>query len=225
MKKIICLILIVVSFWSARPAMAAVPMLKFTPSSGTYTNGSTFTVTVGVDSGTEKSSAVDIWGTFDSTKLELVSIDMPTNPAYSFTLNKNISDGKFDIYCPSNVTGTYEETPLNGDMAVLTFRAKAVGTAVANFTCQTGSDTDSNILTMQGVDLINCSANQNGSYTITDGGSSSTVNPTAVPTSASSASTQTQSSTLPQTGNVATTIGLLVFGLVGVLSSWALRFL
>ena len=110
-------------------------------------------------------------------------------------------------------------------MAVLTFRAKAVGTAVANFTCQTGSDTDSNILTMQGVDLINCSANQNGSYTITDGGSSSTVNPTAVPTSASSASTQTQSSTLPQTGNVATTIGLLVFGLVGVLSSWALRFL
>lgn len=92
MKKIICLILIVVSFWSARPAMAAVPMLKFTPSSGTYTNGSTFTVTVGVDSGTEKSSAVDIWGTFDSTKLELVSIDMPTNPAYSFTLNKNISD-------------------------------------------------------------------------------------------------------------------------------------
>ena len=222
MKKIICLILVVFALSSASPAFAA-PMLKFNPSSGTYTNGSTFTVTVGVDSGTEKSSAVDIWGTFDSTKLELISIDMPTNPAYSFTLNKNISDGKFDIYCPSNVTGTYEETPLNGDMAVLTFRAKAVGTAVANFTCQTGSDTDSNILTMQGVDLINCAANQNGSYTITEGGSGSTVNPTAVPTSGSSASTQSNS--LPQTGNAATTIGLLVFGLVGILSSWALRFL
>jgi len=222
MKKIFCLILVVFSLWSVTPVLAAGPMLKFSPISGSYTNGSTFQVTVGVDSGTEKSQAVDAWVTFDAAKLEVVSIDQASSPAFSFTLGKNIynSEGKFDLSCVSNDMSTYTSTVLNGDLAVVTFKAKATGTAAVNFTCQQGSTIDSNIFNTASSDVITCASNQNASFTITSGGA---ADPTAAPTSEPESGATT--ATLPQTGSTATTIGLLIFGMVGILSSWALRFL
>jgi hypothetical protein len=72
---------------------------------------------------------------------------------------------------------------------------------------------------MSASDVINCSTNVNGVYTINTGGESSTANPTAIPV------VEAGSSELPKTGNMGATVGLLVFGIVGVLSSIALRFL
>lgn len=225
MKKIFCPILIAFLLLGVNPAFAAGPMLKFTPSSGTYTNGSTFTVKVGIDSGTEKTQAVDIWATFDSSKLEVVSIEQATNTFNFLFGGKNIYNdtGKFDISTFSSDQGTYEGTVLVGDLAVVTFKAKALGTAHVDFVCQSGSNIDSNIINMSGVDVINCASNINGIYTITDGGTSD-PDPTAVPTNVPSSGDETDAE-LPKTGSVGTTIGLMIFGIVGVLSSLALRFL
>jgi len=223
MKKILGLILVVFSLWMVKPVMAAGPMLKFVPSSGSYTNGSTFSVTIGVDSGTEKSQGVDAWATFDSSKLEVLSIETAANPAFRFALGKNIYNdtGKFDISCTSTDMGTYEATAISGDLVVVTFRAKATGTVNVNFTCTAGSTIDSNIFNMSATDVINCTTNQNGVYIITDSGSNPTSSPTSVPTSPPTSGGEE----LPKTGGIGMTLGLMIFGIVGILSSLALRFL
>ena len=223
MKKILALTLVLFGLLSASPVMAVEPMLKFVPSTGSYANGETFKVTIGVDSGTETSQGVDAWVSFDASKLEVVSIDTAPNPAFSFALGKNIYNdtGKFDISCTSTDMGTYQATVLSGDLVVVTFRAKATGTVNVNFTCAAGSTIDSNIFNMTADDVIDCASNQNGTYTITAG---SDIDPE--PTSVTTTTTETTETTeLPQTGGVETTIGLLIFGVVGLLSSLALRFL
>lgn len=220
MKKIFCLILVICSLFLVKPVMAAGPLLKFSPSTGNYTNGSTFPVIIAVDSGSEKSQAVDAWVTFDSSKLEVESIETAPNPAFIFSLGKNIynSSGKFDISLASTDMSTYNATVISGNLVTVTFKALSTGTANVNFVCASGSTTDSNIFNTSSNDVINCASNISGSYTITDGTSSSSSTTTSTPT-------PTTASTLPKTGNIGTTIGLIVFAVVGVLSSLALRFL
>ena len=223
MKKIFCLVLVVFSFWAAKPVVAAGPMLKFVPSSGSYANGSNFTVTIGVDSGTEKVQAIDVWATFDTAKLEVVSVVKATNPAFDFNMgaaNINEAAGKFDItFSPSAGGAAFEATVVSGDLAIVTFKAKATGTANVNFTCAAGSSIDSNIFNLATNDVIDCASNINGEYTITDGGTSD-PSPTATPTTAPTTTTE-----LPKTGTVEMTIGLIIFGFVSILSSLALKFL
>ncbi len=227
MKKIFCLILVLfVTFIGIKPAYAAGPMLKFTPSSGTYDLNSTFKVTIGIDSGTEKTQAVDVWSTFDASKLKVVSIVKAATPAFDFAMGEaNIDNaaGKFSVlFSPSAGSASFEATAVSGDLAVVTFEAKSAGTAAVNFTCSQGSTIDSNIFNTATNDVINCALNQNGSYTISSSGGNTSggVTPTDAPVNA-----ETTSSELPRTGSVGTTIGLLVFAVVGVLSSFALRFL
>jgi len=225
MKKIFSLMLVLLSVLSVGPVMAAGPMLKFSPSTGSYTNGDTFKITIMVDSGSEKSQGVDAWVTFDSDKLEVVSIEKAATPAFAFTLGKNIYNdtGKFDISCASTDMSAFEATTLLGNLVDITFKAKATGTANVNFTCNTGSTIDSNIFNTAASDVIDCASNVNGVYTITAGGGS-TTDPTATPVPATTV-TDTSNDELPQTGSVGTTIGLLIFGMVGILSSLVLRFL
>lgn len=225
MKKIFCLSLILFAFIGVQPAMAAGPMLKFTPSSGSYDLNSTFKVTIGIDSGTEKTQAVDVWSTFDASKLKVVSIVKAATPAFDFAMGEaNIDNtaGKFSVlFSPSAGSASFEATTVAGDLAVVTFETKSAGTAAVNFTCSSGSTIDSNIFNTATNDVINCALNQNGSYTISSsGGSTSGVTPTDAPVN-----TETTSSELPRTGSVGTTIALLVFAVVGVLSSFALKFL
>lgn len=215
--------------WMAMGAkgVLAGPHLTLSPSSGNFTNGSDFTVTIGVNSESEKSTAVDAWVSFDSSKLEVVSITKASNPAFSFALGQNIynSSGKFDISCISTDMSSFEAQVLNGDLAVVTFRAKAEGVASVTFDCTAGSSIDTNIFNVSAVDVVDCSSNQSGSYTITASSSgSSTTEPTStpVPTTSSSSST-TSTSELPQTGGVGNTVGLMVFGLVSMIGALALR--
>lgn len=228
MKKIVFLILVVFSLLAVRPIMAVGPMLKFVPSSGTYTNGETFKVTIAVDSGVEKSQAVDAWATFDSGKLEVVSIETAASPVFSFSLDKNFnnSTGKFNANCISSDMSNFTATTLVGDLVTVTFKAKATGTASVNFNCTAGSTVDTNIYNLSAADVIDCASNVNGVYTINAGGGGTTADPTATPVPSDGGSdTTTGSEELPQTGGIGTTLGLIVFGIVGVLSSLALRFL
>lgn len=209
----------------------AAPHLTLTPVDGNYSNGSEFKVTVGVNSDGQKSSAVDVWGTFDKSKLEIVNIDKAANPAFDFDMVPVHDDvaGTFQFSCPSNNPSSFEDTAINGELAVITFKAKATGTAALNFTCNSGSTTDSNIFSEYN-DVIGCSYNSVGAYIINSSSSSSstttaTSTPTPTTTNKSTSTTTTTTTTLPQTGSVGTTLGLIVFGAISLASAIFLKFL
>lgn len=248
MKKVVInfLVFVVVMFLVAGSANAtlAAPRLTLTPVTGSYTNGSTFTVSVGVNSDGEKSSAVDVWASFDKAKLEVVSIVKSLNPPFAFDMTPRIDNtaGTFEFSCASTNMSAFEDTVINGELAVVTFKAKAIGTAALNFTCSPGSTVDSNIFNSDINDVISCSANSVGSYTITAGTSVTTPTPTTTvvttptPTTStttattvtpttSTATTTTTTTTLPQTGGVSSTIGLIVFGAISLASALFLKFL
>jgi len=229
MKKIFSIIFVVAVFLTSRPVFATGPMLKFSPSTGTYKNGETFKINIGVDSGTEKAQGVDVWVTFDASKVEVDSIDPLVNDTFQFSMEKFIHNdtGKFEVWFTAATSGSYEGTVVTGDLATVTFRPKATGTVNVNFTCNEGSLIDSNIIRAETGDIINCASNINGVYTITDGGTAN-PDPTAVPTASPNNPTAAPTSTnneLPKTGTVETTIGLIIFGVVSLLSSLALKFL
>ena len=220
----------------------AAPNLSLDPSTGTYTNGSTFSVTAKVNSGTEIVGGVDGVGTYDSDKLELTSIVKATSMVFDSTNGgggcsiTTAAGGKFSFSCYANDALT--DTAVNGDLVVLNFTAKATGTAVVKFTCASGSTIDSNIVKTSTLsDAIVCADNINGSYVITDGStiatSTSTPTPTPTPTSTTSidtsvTSTPTSTTTtteLPQTGSIGSTVGLIVFGAISLASALFLKFL
>lgn len=206
-------------------AVEAGPMLKLTSPTGSYDNGTTFKVTVGVDSLTSKSMAVDAFMTFDSTKLEVISIDAPSTSAFVNTMGKNIynTDGKLDMsFNPSGDAVLSESTPIKGDLAVITFKTKNIGTAEVKFTCTSGSTIDTNIFDTTGNDVIDCASNINGTYTITAG--STTITSTPVPTTVVNNVTSAPGE-LPRTGGIGATLGLMIFGLVGTFAGIALRWL
>lgn len=224
MIKNICLAIFALFAVSQAQAAYAGPMLKLTPSSGSHENGSTFDVVIGVDSGTVKSMAVDAFMTFDSAKLEVVSIEPVANPAFANTMGKNIfnTDGKFDMsFNPSGDSTLSDSVVLKGDLATVKFKAKATGTAVVSFTCAAGSTIDTNIFDTTGNDVIDCASNVNGSYTITAGSGGST-DPTATPVVRNVTAAPGE---LPKTGGFGTTLGLMIFGLVGAMAGVALRWL
>lgn len=222
-------------------AVEAAPRLTLTPVTGTYSTGNTFTVAVGVNSDTVKSSAVDVVANFDASKLEVVSIVKSANPPYAFDMTPRIDNinGKFDFSCASEDMSTFGEKVIVGELAVVTFKAKAVGTANLNFVCAQGITVDSNIFDSMPDDVISCSNNNVGSYVITMG-AVSTVTPTqapnltATPTIFSSSSTNTSlptntpaagTSELLKTGSVGSTIGLFIFGAISLVSAMFLKFL
>lgn len=200
----------------------AAPKLTLTPATKSVANGETFTVVIGVNSDTTKSNAVDVWGTFDKDLLELVSIVKSTSPVYPFDFSSSpaidATGGTFRFSCPSSNLNSFDTTVINGELAVATFRAKAAGTANVRFDCTAGLTTDSNIFSDIN-DVISCGDNNNGVYTIT-GASSVVANPTTSTTTVATVQNQ-----LPQTGGVATTIGLVVFGAISLISALFLKFL
>ena len=233
MKKIGINLLLGIVFLglSTRVVAAADPKLTLSPTSGTYNLNDTFKVTMGIDSAGQVAGAADAVGTFDSDKLELVSIDTATDMIFNSGTttggscmpgnNSEWASGKFSVTCYSNMSAG--DAAVKGNLAVFTFKAKATGTANVKFTC-TGATGDSNIIQSATVkDIIVCSANDNGVYTIvSSGAATSTPTPT---TAATTTTTTTKTTELPKTGGVASTFGLIVFGAISLASALFLKFL
>ncbi|MDD4410323.1 MAG: cohesin domain-containing protein [Candidatus Shapirobacteria bacterium] len=237
MKKTISNLLLTGAFLllSTKVVAAADPKLYFSPATGSYHVNDTFAVTMMIDSGAMVAGAADLVGTFDPALLEITSIETATDMAF----NKSVSGGscsnnstaewatgKFSAVCYSSMTAGDQIT--TGNLMVITFKAKAVGTATVGYTCD-GTSGDSNITQTSPIkDIIVCSANGSGSYTITAAtGDAATPTPTTgSSTSTSTTVTPTTVPTqLPQTGGVATTVGLIVFGAISFASALFLKFL
>lgn len=216
---VVLLLLMVVSV----RAVSAAPYLYFEPAAGNYSLGESFSVTAKINSGAETVGGADGVGVYDSTRLELVSVTQASNMVFSGNDGggscriDTASVGKFGFTCTSDFT--FGDKPVNGDLVVFNFKAKAVGTAPVTFNCTAGSTTDSNIVkTSTAMDVISCSENINGSYVIGEGTGSPV--PTSVPKSVSTTTTTTTTTAeLPKTGVVGTTIGLIVFGVVSLVSA------
>lgn len=232
MKKIGINLLLGIVFLglSTRVVAAADPRLTLSPTSGTYNVGDNFTVTVGIDSASQVVGAVDIIGTFDVDKLELVSFVQSSDMVFNSGTttggscskdDSGLATGKFSAMCYGNMTAG--DTVVKGNLMVFTFKAKATGTANVKFTCngQVGDCNLTQSTTYKDVGV--CSAYDNGVYTIvSSGAATSTPTPT---TAATTTTTTTKTTELPKTGGVASTFGLIVFGAISLASALFLKFL
>lgn len=206
-------------------AVMAGAHLSLSPSSGNYTVGQSFKVITKMTSGGGIIGGVDGRGTYDSTRLELVSIEK----APSFVFNTadgggecnqlEGSGGTFNFSCGTYVVSSSNSS--DGDVVVMNFKAKAVGTALVNFDCTQDLTTDSGITVIEPAvrDVIVCSENINGSYVISEG---SDPEPEPEPEEEVE---EEEKEELPQTGVVGATLGLILFGAVSVISAVFLKFL
>ena len=209
-------------------AVIAGPHQSLSPASGNYTVGQSFSVTANMTSGGEVIGGADGVGTYDSNILELVSVVKAPSLVFSTTddggscVISEFESGKFAYSCYSNSNTSSNSN--SGDLVVFNFKAKAVGTGLVKFTCVQDSTTDTNIIKTSPVgDVIVCSENVDGSYVITAGtGSNSTSTPTP---NNSTPKTVDGTEELPKTGGLGATLGLVLFGIVSVVSAVFLKFL
>lgn len=199
--------------FGAKAAYAA--RLYLEPATGTYDNGSEFSVKVKIDRGTESVTAADAILNFDATRLEVKTI---AEGGFFEEMSSTFSntEGKISIWTFQTVAIS-TPTQTTGDLATITFKTKAVGTASVSFVCQTGLDTDSSVWSPTGDDLISCAANGSGSYTVGAAASGGTTAPTSTPaptaTTAAGSNTNTPTpSQLPATG---VDTPLLIFAVSG----------
>ena len=144
--------------------------LYFSPQNQSHKVGDTFEIIAGINSGTNIIGGVDIAGSFDSSKLELISIKKPLSMVFGnkgdCTNSNNTIPGKFNLTC--FVTNSWESMLAEGDLVKLTFKAKSVGLAKIQFVCEKNNNYDSNIMRSDGPnDLVVCDKNINANITIT----------------------------------------------------------
>jgi len=216
MKKICLSLLILIAclgVWLSGAGAVEAAYFTLSPASASHSVGEQFDVVVGIESGTDKVYAADIWASFDASKLEIVSIvkafeseDLPNIIVASKNFDNNA--GTITASIQNQSTSSHETAVMtNQPILKITFKAKAIGVASFNYTCSAGSTNDCNILSADSYDdVIVCSSNQSGSYTIQAGTGGAVATTTPVTTTP----VTTTTSELPQTGMVEYTVGFLV---------------
>ena len=162
---------------------------SLSPSSGSYANGSSLTVTVHENSGTDAINAVEADLTYDQTKLQFVSADTSTG-AFDNGLNPTGGSGSVKFSRAKN------NTTLTGDQIVgtVTFTAIA-GSGTTNISFAGTSE----IIRQSDSTNIWDGTTTGGSYTLTgasSGSSGSSGTGTTTPTSTTS-TTKTTTTTTP----------------------------
>lgn len=147
-------------------SVLATGKLTLEPVRSSLTVGSTLSVKIKIDTGTDKTTSADAWINYNSNQLEIVSIE--DGGFYSNFFKKIFANkiyvGGAEVDSLSSKTGT-------GTLAILTIKGKQKGIAQLTFDCITGKTNDSNIIKddVNATDIINCPATTGGSYTITAG--------------------------------------------------------
>jgi hypothetical protein len=205
-KKIflpIYFILIIVFFLQVVLVYAAIPHLELSPSSGNITTSGT-SVAVKIDTGGQEATSARAVINFDATKLEVVSIQAGT---FFDDVTHNIynSTGQVVINASRSPSSSLESKTGIGTLATMIVKAKtSSGTVNMTFDCTSGSSTDSGINDPTPTDIIDCTANVNGSYNLGVAIGGASPSPSLSPTSTPSA--------LPTAGNTTPTIMLLSLG-------------
>lgn len=231
MKKLILpIILVFLVFRSVSPVSAANPHYSLSPVSGNQ-NGS-FNTEIRIDSGGQAAGGADVYLSFPQS-LVLIDNFTPASGADTaftevYSLIKN-DEGKLRVYgyFPSSQSDKFFNGA-NGLLGTIRFRPISSGTTAVNFICNLKADgtnetNDSNIsLKSAPSDIIVCTANIGASYSVSpSAGGSPTSASTPTPTTAAG-TTRTPTPTIPQTGIVEDTFGLLGLGAIILLTGLAL---
>lgn len=190
MKKILTIGIAVALFaWGLRFQVQAVSAasLKFDQAAYAASNGSTFTVNVIVDGGTDSVSGADAFILYDSSKLQPVSATQGTFFP-NVTNNLQYATGKAYVSGSANDFATSKSG--SGTMATVTFKVIADGSSILSFDCQTSTVVKADA---SAPNIMTCS--QNSTATVSSGLSSGSPS-----SSSSSSSSGTTPSSLPKTG-------------------------
>lgn len=198
--------------------------LGFDSASSQTAVGSTTTVAVTINAGTEEISGTDIYVSFDSTKLELQSV---TAGSYFPTVTNTPGTGS--VYISGVIANPGEFKTGSGTVAQLVFKGLAAGTTTLSFDCNlTQADTSKIIKNdINATNVIDCSAL--GSHTVTIGegtGATGTTGTTGTSTSTTTTTSTTYSPTsLPQSGVYDSVLQYSVAGVALLLVGIALKFI
>ncbi|MFC1711428.1 cohesin domain-containing protein [Patescibacteria group bacterium] len=212
MKKICLLLLFFLSlFWLKTTVYAASPHLELVPSTGTISTAGT-DIEVNIDTGGMEAKSAKVVLNYDSAKLEVDSI---TAGAFFDEVSHNIYNSTGEVVINANLSlgSSLESKTGTGTLATMTVKAKAsTGTANLTFDCTDGSSTDSGINDPTPLDIIDCTANLNGSYTLgtSTGSPAPSVSPSASP---AVGGPQPSASVLPVAGTTGPTLNILLLGL------------
>ena len=217
MKKLLPTIFVLLVFSSVRPVLAASPHLSLSPASGSFSG--TFNLDVKIDSGGQNAGGADVYLSFPKDKLRIDSFTKATGDDKAFTqiysLIKN-DEGRLRVfgYFASTEAGQ-SFSGSSGLIGTINFTVLAGAKADISFLCTAGQTNDSNVTAKaDSSDIIVCSANVNGSYTVSTSGGSSTT-PTSTPSTSLRAS---PTPTPPVTGAEDYTYSLIGFGLITLLT-------
>lgn len=230
-KILIILLGILFLFFSPKKIGASDPHFFLSPQTGSYSG--TFDLEVKIDTGGQAAGAADIYLTFPANLLKIQKI---TKGDAFGELTSSINNTSGNLRASAYFSAQEAGKSFNGVglVATITFEVLSAGSVNLNFVCTPNTTNDSNIIEkVTSKDIIVCSANINGSYTLTSSGSSSvptstpTPNPTSTPpifsspTPTLSTNTPTPTPTIPVTGFTLPTflglgLGIIIF-LTGIL--------
>ncbi len=213
-KKVIIFLLAFIIIFSSRIFLvyAASAHLELSPSSGVISTTGT-DIAVKIDTGGQETKSAKAVINFDATKLEVISVQAGT---FFDEVSHNIynSTGQVIINANLSLGSSLESKTGIGTLATMTIKAKiSSNTGNLTFSCTEGSSTDSGINDTTAIDIIDCTANVNGSYNL---GFNSTSSPSP------SLSPVPTPSALPVAGNTGPTTTILIFSLSFIFLSFPL---
>lgn len=164
----------------AAPAAAQAATLSLSPTSGSYAAGATFEVKVMIDTGSARSSGVDVTVKFDPSVLQVVDSGSGTEGTqisagslYSQVTVNSADNSTGRITFGGATSGTSTGYSGSGTLATITFQAQKEASATAvSFDYQSGSTTDSNVTDKTTAEDI-LTGVTDASYTITAASGSS----------------------------------------------------
>jgi LPXTG-motif cell wall-anchored protein len=190
------LLLFVFSPLTVKAARAAT--FSLSPATQVVTVGDEFQVAVMIDTEDEAVVGADAIINYDGLKLQATEASLGS--LFSVKTTEDASSSGKIIFQAEGATATETFTG-TGTFATITFKALAAGVVTVTFDFSQGAETDSNIYNSGNVDVLTTASS--GTYTVaTSGIGGETSSPAPLPSS------------LPQTGVVENTIGLLAGGLL-----------
>ncbi len=133
--------------------------LSLNPIAGTYKVGDSFEVAVNLDTDSAKTVGTDLLISYDKTKLEVLDSDLQkegiqiqTGSLYgTFAINSE-KNGK--IYFGAISEPGKAQFSGSGVLAIVKFKAKAVGNALVTIDYDSGKTTESNVTTANSKDIL-----------------------------------------------------------------------
>lgn len=197
----------------ATNAFAADPHLEFSPTSGTIETSGT-EIDVLIDTGGQEAKSAKAVINFDSSKLEVTSIE---EGSFFDDVSHNIYSSQVIINANLSLGSSLESKTGTGTLATMIVEAKSTsGTAALTFDCTAGDSTDSGINDPTPTDIIVCSANVDGSYTLGEGTVTASPNPSPSDDAGVGGGTDEDAtpSALPESGTIEYTFAFLTLGVL-----------